>query len=72
MNRQEHLEWCKQRALQYVDAGDLSQAVTSMMSDLGKHKDLENHAGIRLGIVLLMTGNLDTANKVRDFIVGFN
>ena len=34
--RAEHLAWCKKRALEYVDAGDLLQAYTSMASDLGK------------------------------------
>ena len=36
MNRQEHLDWCKKRALEYVDAGDLSGGMASMMSDYGE------------------------------------
>ena len=72
MNRQERLEWCKQRALEYVDVGDLKQAVASMFSDLSKHDELQNHAGIQLGIMLMMSGNLETSEQVRDFIVGFN
>jgi hypothetical protein len=38
--REEHLEWCKQRAREYLDAGDLENAITSMGSDLGKHPEL--------------------------------
>ena len=72
MNRQEHLEWCKERALQYVDAGDVSQAYTSMASDLGKHLDTAGHLGIELGMGLLMVGELSTAEKMRKFILGFN
>ena len=72
MNREEHLQWSKNRALEYVDAGDLEQALASMFSDLGKHDDLANHAGIELGIMLMMSGQLSTAEKVREFIVGFN
>jgi hypothetical protein len=49
MTKDEHLEWCKKRALEYLDAGDPAQAFTSMMSDLRKHPKLENHVGIRMG-----------------------
>jgi hypothetical protein len=34
LTRDEHLAWCKRRALGYVDAGDLTHAVASMASDL--------------------------------------
>ena len=72
MTRSEHLEWCKERALEYVDANDLSQAYTSMASDLGKHPETANHAAIQLGMMLLMAGHLDTPEKMRKFIVEFN
>lgn len=39
MNRNEHMAFCKQRALEFVDAGDLNNAVASMTSDLGKHPE---------------------------------
>jgi hypothetical protein len=39
MTREEHLAWCKQRALEYVDRGELLNAVTSMLNDLGKHPE---------------------------------
>jgi hypothetical protein len=34
MTRQEHLDWCKKRALEYADRGDVAQAITSIGSDL--------------------------------------
>lgn len=37
--RTAHLDWCKKRALEYWDRGDLANAVTSMASDLEKHPD---------------------------------
>ena len=40
-SRAEHLAWCKRRALEYLDAGDGDQAITSMMSDLNKHPETE-------------------------------
>lgn len=39
MTREEHLNWCKRRALEYLDRGDLTNAVSSMGSDLGKHAE---------------------------------
>lgn len=37
MTRAEHLTWCKQQALEYVDRGDVQGAFASMTSDLNKH-----------------------------------
>lgn len=70
--RTEHIEWCKKRALQYVDAGDLEQGYASMISDLTKHPETEKHPAAMLGVILLMNGQLDTPQKMRDFINGFN
>jgi len=72
MTRQEHINWCKQRALEYVEAGDFSQAYSSMVSDLRKHPETENHAAIELGMMMLITGHLNTKNEMRKFIEGFN
>lgn len=70
--RSEHLAWCKKRALEYVDKGDLPQAYASMASDLNKHPETANHGAIQLGMMMLMGGHLDTATKMREFIQGFN
>jgi len=70
MGRQEHLEWCKQRALEYLDRGDVKEAVTSMLSDLGKHPETKG-AGEKmamLGILACMSGDM---NEARRFIEGF-
>jgi hypothetical protein len=72
MNREEHLEWCKKRALQYVEADDVVQAIMSMLSDLDKHPETESHAGKTLGIMLLSSGQLKTKEETRKFIEGFN
>ena len=70
--RAEHLAWCKQRALEYVNAGDLPQAMASMGSDLGKHPETAGHSAIQLGMMLLMGGHLNTQQAMRKFIEGFN
>jgi hypothetical protein len=72
MNRQEHLEWCKKRALEYSDNGDYTNAYASMVSDLNKHEELKNHAGIQLGMMLLMSNHLSTKVEIERFINGFN
>lgn len=41
MTREEHLEWAKNRALEYVDLYDLPNALASMLSDLSKHPELQ-------------------------------
>ncbi len=72
MGRTEHVEWCKQRAIEYVDSGDLNEAMASMCSDLGKHPDTVGHAGIQLGIMMQAGGQLDSDHEMRKFINGFN
>ena len=68
MTRAEHLAWCKERALKYVEVGDVLQAYKSMTSDLTKYPETENHPAIELGLMLLMNGDLNTPDKMRKFI----
>lgn len=70
--REEHLAWCKQRALEYVELGDYNQALTSMMSDLGKHPGTASHIGIELTVILMFNGLLKTREEVIKHIKGFN
>lgn len=72
MTRAEHLQWAKERALAYISKSEISQAFTSMASDLGKHPDTANHAGIQLGLAMMLNGQLSTAEKMQHFIEGFN
>ncbi|KKN65636.1 hypothetical protein LCGC14_0479520 [marine sediment metagenome] len=55
-----------------IDSGDISGALGSMASDLGKHEETAGHDGIRLGMMLMMSGGLSTAEKMKKFINGFN
>lgn len=70
--RQEHLEWCKQRANEIVDTGDTTGAYSSMASDMMKHPETKDHSAIQLGVMLMVSGDLATPEKMRDFIDGFN
>ena len=70
MTRDEHLEWSKKRAMEYFHRGDMVNAVSSMLSDLGKHPELEG-IGKQMaiyGIFLLTNKN---PNEIRRFIEGF-
>jgi len=71
MTRDEHLTWCKQRALEYVDAGELANAVASMGSDLSKHEDTRNPANDGLVAIGLMYVMQNDAAAVRRWIKGF-
>ena len=69
--REDHLNWSKKRALEYLERGDITQAWTSMCSDLTKHEELEDHIAIKLGGMLLASGDLNTVEKMKEFIEGF-
>lgn len=70
--REEHMAWCKERALEYVDREEISNAFASMGSDLNKHPETKDHTGIELGVSLLMIGELTSSHEMRKFIEGFN
>lgn len=68
-SRDEHLEWAKTRALEYLDRGDTQQAYTSMASDLTKHPDLKYHDSVmHLGLMHLINGDV---RALRAWIKGF-
>ena len=70
--RAEHLAWCKDRALAYLDQGDVQNAFASFTSDLRKHPETEGHVGIELGMMEMLIGSLRTPTQMRDFINGCN
>ena len=74
MTRDEHLAWCKQRALEYADRGDVANAIGSLRSDLGKHPATAESVGIvdELMMPLVMGGHLSRPAELRRFIEGFN
>lgn len=72
MNREEHLDWAKRRALEYCDAGDIPGALASFLSDMNKHEQLSIHPGLIVLVGLMRMGALGDAQSVRKFIEGFN
>ena len=73
MTRAEHLQWCKERALEYADRGDTGNAIASLQSDLAKHPDTAASASIvtELMMPLAMIGEFDRPGELRKFIEGF-
>lgn len=76
MNRKDHLEWAKKRALQEVDRGNLTEAFASMSADLLKHEETAKLLSEGLGMKILSVGQhiamLGTADDMRKWIDGFN
>jgi len=70
--RAEHLAWCKKRALEYADRGDMVSTVASMGSDMSKHAGTKNHSGLQLMSMLAASGHLDSPAELRKFVEGFN
>lgn len=69
MTRAEHLQWAKDRALEYLDRGELVDAVASFGSDLNKHDELRGHASVELLAMHALSGLLD-ARSARELIEG--
>jgi len=70
--RTEHLDWCKGRATELIDNGDIQGAFASMASDLNKHAETKDHSAMQLGTMLFIGGHLSTDHEMRKFIDGFN
>jgi hypothetical protein len=71
MTREEHVQWCKSRAYQIADEGDLAGAVASMVSDLGKHEETEEVAKMAGLLSLALMLSAPNTNQVKNWIDGF-
>jgi len=71
ISRSEHLKWCKRRALEYVDRGELQNAIASMASDLRKHSAWQNSEGVTVAIADAMLF-MRTPDQIRRWVEGFN
>jgi hypothetical protein len=71
MTREEHLQWCKERAIQEMDYYfDASKGVVSMMSDLGKHPETNSQVLITLCMAQLLRPKMNRQQMI-DFLDGF-
>lgn len=73
MTREQHLVWCKKRAIAEIDYyKDPSKGIISMMSDIRKHSETASEALMALCTMQLMAKPSLTRQEVIDFINGFN
>ena len=70
MTKEEHLQWCKDRAMEYWQRGELGNAVASMMSDMNPRpgSDTLRAFGLALGMMHVAQGDSD---GVRRWIEGW-
>ena len=70
--REEHLAWCKKRAMEYLDRGDYENAFASMIAELQNHPGTKYHPAIQWGAVVVLNGGMNTVAEMRVFINGVN
>lgn len=69
--REEHLAFCKDRARKYLERDDVTNAITSMFSDLDKHPETKIVPGSilsKLAVAYLISGDPEDARR---YIEGF-
>jgi len=71
MTRAEHLDQAKQRALVYLERGELEYAFCSFVSDVRAHPETACEPLIDLGARLLFEGFLSTPAEMRAWIEGW-
>ena len=66
--RKEHVEWCKERALEELERSGVNAAMASLTSDFGKHESTNNP------IMIMMCFAMSKMDKkeAKKFIEGFN
>ncbi len=71
MDRNEHLEWAKERAVREASENGGVEAWSSFVSDMQKHEELKEHIAIELGTMTLGMNHFNTVETIK-FIAGFN
>lgn len=64
----EQIEFARYRALQYVERGDLRNALSSLRSDLNKHPKTSQHPAITDSVAEQIEGRLNQPLEVRRYI----
>lgn len=74
MTRDEHMTWCKARALAELTGDEmkyLDEAWANMVTGLESHPETAGHSCIKLGYQLLATKSLTTKDQMAKFINDF-
>ena len=71
MNRQEHMNWAKQRAMEYLDKSSeyysISNAVASIISDLGKHEETKKSVKMAGMLIFTVTNHASAIKYIEGF-----
>jgi hypothetical protein len=71
MTRDEHIEWCKARAREYLDAGDVVNAIASKMTDVTQHPETTQVLSPTLTSFGMMAAQNNDLAAARRFVEGF-
>jgi len=72
MNRTEHLQWAKNRALDILKSGTMIEAYTSFISDMNKHEETREHIMLSGGLQMILSNLFNTKDELKKFINDFN
>lgn len=79
MTRQEHIQWCKERAIHEYDfyaktspRDAIKNGITSMMSDINKHEETKSDTLQSLCMFQLINKPNMSRQEFVNFINGFN
>jgi hypothetical protein len=75
MTRDEHMAWCKERAIKYLDSGDLVNAMASFTSDMSKHPETDQYmCSPAISMLAVVDGfgavRYNDARRLRRFVEG--
>lgn len=68
----EHLAWCVERAMEYANTGDMTNAWASFVSDVGEHEGTKHIRHHELTAMMMISGLANTPKTFKDFIEGWN
>lgn len=73
MTRAEHLQWCKDRANEYIERGEIAQGMASFTSDMTKHPETNKTMRNGLSHVIIMQALMtNNQRECTAAINGFN
>ena len=70
MTREQHLQWCKSRAFEYLDQGNIPLAMASFSTDMSKHRETMGNIEMVEGMQRFVEGQLTTPADMRKYIEG--
>jgi hypothetical protein len=72
ISREQYLQWCKDRALEYVKLVLLEDAIASMQSDLTKHPETNTPEVMKRVFDIHVIYGISMDRRVITWIHGFN